>query len=153
MARTPSGLVGSIGARGTLVVLLVVAGAVVGGCSFLGRQYSNFTAYYNKFHNAEKAFEKGVDRISTDELSVDRTRYLSIFRKPTGATEGAAFDQAIQKSADVLREHPDSKWTDDALLLIGKSYFYQQSYVGAAEKFREVLAVDGGRTGEARFWL
>jgi TolA-binding protein len=153
MARTPSGLVGSIGARGTLVVLLVVAGAVVGGCSFLGRQYSNFTAYYNKFHNAEKAFEKGVDRISTDDLSVDRTRYLSIFRKPTGATEGGAFDQAIQKSADVLREHPDSKWTDDALLLIGKSYFYQQSYVGAAEKFREVLAVDGGRTEEARFWL
>ncbi|MFB6249360.1 MAG: tetratricopeptide repeat protein, partial [Salinibacter sp.] len=68
-------------------------------------------------------------------------------------TRQSAFADAVQKSADVLRKHPDSKWVDDALLLIGKSYYYQQNYIGAAQKFREVLALAEGRKKEARFWL
>ncbi len=137
-------------------LLLVVLGVVLGGCtvtSFLGNQYTDFTAYYNKFYNAEKAFEKGLKRISPDNRSVDRTRYLSIFRKPGENANTSSFDKAIRKSADVLRDNPDSKWVDDALLLIGKSYFYQGNHVGASQKFREVLSLDAERAGEARFWL
>jgi TolA-binding protein len=136
-------------------LILVVAGLFLGGCGFFGRQFTNFTAYYNKFHNANEAFEKGLQSMEEQrERPVDRTQYVSLF-PATGAQQGneSPFDKAIQKSADVLREHPDSKWVDDALLLIGKSYFYQQNYVGAAQKFREVIALNGEKTKEARFWL
>lgn len=155
MCCAPSGPFGALLARGRVVVLLVVTGMVLGGCtatSFLGRQYTDFTAYYNKFYNAENAFEEGLEQMTTDNRSVDRSQYLSIFRKPTG-TASSSFEKAIQKSADVLREHPNSKWVDDALVLIGKSYFYQQNYVGATQKFREAIALDTKRAEEARFWL
>jgi TolA-binding protein len=138
------------------VLIAGILGLFVGGCtvtSFLGRQLTNFTAYYNKFHNANAAFDEGVQSIEEREQSIDRTQYVSVFLTPTGQVDDSPFDKAIQKSADVLRDHPDSKWVDDALLLIGKSYYYQQNYVGGAQKFREVIALNGERTQEARFWL
>jgi len=135
---------------GTLVCLLLWG---CGSSSFVGRQYDNFTAYYNTFYNANQAFEKGLKSFQASSQPVDRRRYLPIFRSPSGQSANSGFEEAVQKSADVLREHPSSKWVDDALLLIGKSYFYQENYVGAAQKFREVLALESGRKAEARFWL
>lgn len=131
--------------------LLLLSGC--GRGTFVGRQYDNFTAYYNKFYNANRAFEAGVESFEETDRPVDRTRYLPVFRAPETQGRGDEFEEAIQKSADLLRESPNSKWADDALLLIGKSYFYQGNYVGAAQKFREVLALPEGRRSEARFWL
>ncbi|PSQ68950.1 MAG: hypothetical protein BRD31_06690, partial [Bacteroidetes bacterium QH_2_64_26] len=119
----------------------------------IGRQYDDLTAYYNGFYNAEQAFEDGLESVKQSSSEIDRTRYLSIFPEPEAAAGGSSFKEAIQKSAEILREHPNSKWVDDALLLIGRSRYYQQNYVGATEKFREVIALGGEREGEARFWL
>lgn len=134
-----------------VICLFVLAGC--GETSFLGRQYKDFNAYYNTFYNAKTAFEKGVTALRESERSVDRTRYISIFLEPREGANDAAFETAIEKSADLLREHPNSKWVDDALLLIGKSYYYQANYIGAVQKFREVIALESERTREARFWL
>ncbi len=138
-----------------LVLLLAGAGLVMscGRGSFVGRQYDDLTAYYNTFYNANQAFEAGLESVSESEGDIDRTRYLSVFPAPQGAAGESSFEKAIQKSADILREHPNSEWVDDALLLIGRSRYYQQNYVGAAQKFREVIALDAEREGEARFRL
>ncbi|RMF57303.1 MAG: hypothetical protein D6746_11295, partial [Bacteroidetes bacterium] len=124
-----------------------------GSSSFLGRRVDNFTAYYNTFYNARKAYERGVKSLERDNVPVDRTRYLPVFSDPDRAPRSQDFADAIKKSADVLRDHPTSKWADDALLLIGKSYFYQQNYVGAEQKFREVIDLGSDLEDEARFWL
>ena len=138
------------------LALVVGLGVLSGGCgrgSFVGRQYDDFTAYYNTYHNAEAAFEKGRASLRREEDRVDRARYISVFVTPQAETRQKAFEQAIQKSADLLRTHPGSKWVDDALMLIGRARYYRQNYVGAAQKFREVLALDGERAAEARFRL
>lgn len=49
------------------------------------------------------------------------------------------FEHAIQKSADVIRFHPQSRWVDNAIEIIGMSYFYQQQYFSADQKFVELL--------------
>ena len=135
-----------------------VCAVVLAGCgrgTFVGRQYDGFTAYFNKFYNAQQAFEDGIESVEEAEAdrSVDRTVYHPVFpvSDPNGST--SSFEEAIRKSAGVLREHPNSRWVDDALLIIGKSYFYQGNYAGATQKFREVLALEEGRKQEARFWL
>jgi tetratricopeptide (TPR) repeat protein len=66
-------------------------------------------------------------------------RPIRIHRTPVRAGQ-ADFEKAIEKSADILREHAATKWVDDALLLIGKSYFYQSQFFSAEQKFNEVLA-------------
>jgi len=136
--------------------LAVCAAVLVAGCgrgSFVGRQYDDFTAYYNTYHNAEAAFEKGLASVTREEDAVDRARYISVFSTPQAGSGGGAFEKAIQKSADLLRTHPNSKWVDDALMLIGRARYYRQNYVGAAQKFREVIAIGGERAQEARFRL
>lgn len=134
----------------------VLVGGLLLGCgrgSFIGRQYDDLTAYYNTFYNATQAFEEGLESVAQSRSEVDRTRYLSIFPEPQAGSAGSSFEEAIQKSADVLREHPNSEWVDDALLIIGRSRYYQQNYVGAVQKFREVIALEAEREGEARFRL
>ncbi len=131
--------------------VLLVAGC--GRIGFLGQRYDNFTAYYNGFYNAERVYAKGQEGLNRTVQPVDRTRFHSIFERQTGNTSSRDFESAVKKSADLLREHPDSKWVDDALLLIGKSYFYQENFVGAEQKFREVMQVSDKETEEARFWL
>jgi len=145
--------------RGRLLwgVVLFLAGAgLVLGCgrgSFVGRQYDDLTAYYNTFYNANQAFEAGLESANASGGDIDRTRYVSVFPTPQGGVGEQSFEKAIQKSADLLRQHPNSKWVDDALLLIGRARYYQQNYVGAAQKFREVIALGDDREGEARFRL
>ena len=136
-------------------LLVLLAGLLLlSGCatpSFLRSRLDNFTAYYNTFYNARKIFEEGRRKVEEEDHPVDLSRYLSLFPEVKG--ENALFDRTIKKAADVLRKHPNSKWVDDALLLIGQSYFYQQNYVGAEQKFREVIELGGEHEAEARFWL
>ncbi len=135
-----------------LVLLLLVSGC--GKQSFLGRRFDNFTAYYNTFYNAKKNYKDGLNAIErSSNADINRNIYLSIFITPDRVTNQQNFDEAIRKSADVLRENPNSKWVDDALLLIGQSYFYLQNFVGAEQKFQEVIDLGGALEDEARFWL
>lgn len=155
-----------------LVGLLLALSAAASGCrqgTFLGNRYDNFRAYYNTFYNAQKSFETGEEQLVQLDQPVNRSRFLSVFADvpaesgAAGATAGAGstsgpFEDAIEKSADLLRERPSSKWADDALLLIGKAYFYQRNLVGAEAKFRETMAAaeareQGALVDEARFWL
>lgn len=48
------------------------------------------------------------------------------------------FEDTIEKGARILRKFPESKWTDDALFLIGQSYYYIGDYYLAIEKFEEL---------------
>ncbi len=49
------------------------------------------------------------------------------------------YEDAIKKASKVLRFHPDSKWVDDALWLIGKSYYNMGDYRQADRKFKELV--------------
>jgi len=143
------------------LLLLVVLGGLAGCRSgtALHRRYNNFRAYYNTYYNAEQKLEEGERGLQTANATVDRTRLIELFPS-TSATAGRTpvFDAAIDKSAELLRRRPDSRWADDALLVIGKSYFYERNFVGAEQKFRETIAAatlvnDRELADEARFWL
>ena len=134
-----------------LTGLLLLSGC--GQSSFVEQRWSNFTAYYNTFYNAERAFEKGVAQVAPADERIDRTRLLPLFASPAPVRDPRHFDDAIEKSADILRRHGNSRYVDDALMLIGQSYVYLQNYVGAVEKFEEVAALQTERRDEAQVWL
>lgn len=139
--------------RHLLLVGLIFLIAGCGRISFISDRYDNFTAYYNTFYNAERSYREATDALDQTTEAIDRQVYLSVFPAPGRAINDQKFQAAIDKSADVLRDHPDSKWVDDALLLIGKSYYYQQNYPGAGQKFRETIQRGSALEDEARLWL
>ncbi len=88
----------------------------------------SFCAYYNTFYNAEKKFKEAQKihkRTGLDEPN---------------RTANPVYDDAIKKASKVLTFHSKSKWVDDALLLIGKSFYYKGEYNKAERKFQELLA-------------
>ena len=145
--------------RLALVALLALS---VSGCrpgSALHGRYNNFRAYYNTFYNAERALEDGERTLEQAAVSVDRNQLVAVFPVTGGSGgSGGQFQEAIDKSAELLRGRPDSKWADDALLVIGKAYFYQRNFAGAEQKFLETTAAaeqidDRVLADQARFWL
>jgi tetratricopeptide (TPR) repeat protein len=102
-----------IGKIGILAILLALAGI---SCS---------SVYFNTFFNAKKAFnEAEKKREDSDSRSIDKGLYQT----------------AIEKSLKVVEEHPKSKFYDDALYVLGVSYFYTGEYGKAERRFREILA-------------
>src|SRR5687767_772340 len=82
--------------------------------------------YLNTFYNAEQAYEEGI-RLraqSGDSLST---------------TARAAFQRAAEKSAVVLDRHADSKYVDDALLLMGRSFSQLGRYDDASASFQRLI--------------
>lgn len=133
-----------------------ICAVFLAGCSqtsFLGRHVQNFTAYYNTFYNARQSFDEGIRNIERAPLTIDESRFLRVYPPAPENVGRAQFDDAIKRSADVIRNHPTSRWVDDAVLLIGKSYFYQRNYPAAIQKFREAIDLGTDLEGEARFWL
>ncbi|MFQ5607127.1 MAG: hypothetical protein ACE5GA_04210 [Candidatus Zixiibacteriota bacterium] len=85
--------------------------------------------YYNTFYNAKKNFnEAEKERISSTGTGSGRPR---INRNK--------YNIAIEKASVVLQKHPDSKYYDDALYVIGVPYFWTQEYLKSQRKFRELL--------------
>ncbi|HUV30804.1 MAG TPA: tetratricopeptide repeat protein [Acidobacteriota bacterium] len=96
--------------------------------------------YFNTFFNARKAF-------NTAEKA----------RRESASGRGGLNDYqtAIEKSRKVVDNHPNSKYYDDALFILGVSYYHTEQYVRAERRFRELLANYGDAefASEARVYL
>jgi len=84
-------------------------------------------AYFNVFYNARKSYNEGLRALEKSNAN-----------KPSAEVSGH-FNKAITKASKVIEDYPKSKWCDDALLLIGKSYYYQGKYREAQVTFQEMI--------------
>jgi TolA-binding protein len=100
----------------SLILVLIACGLTVGGC-----------VYYNTFYNARTAFNE-AESIRRDSPSTNPR------------IDKAKYRVAIEKSEKVVEEYPNSKWYDDAVWVMGVSYFYLEEYSRAERRFREILA-------------
>ncbi|MGB9720274.1 MAG: tetratricopeptide repeat protein [bacterium] len=75
-------------------------------------------AYFNTFYNAQNYFHQGMKTVTNDTLKFD----------------SELFDKTIEKCASVIVKYPESRYVDDALFMMGASYYYKGDYVRALEK-------------------
>jgi TolA-binding protein len=75
-------------------------------------------AYFNTVYNAKTYFHEGKKLIRHDTLIVDSDN----------------FDKAIEKSTSIIVKYPDTRWVDDALFMMGASYYYKGDYSRGLEK-------------------
>lgn len=93
--------------------------------------------YYNTFYHAKSSYnEARKSQIKRSNTSIGDTLAL------VNDIEKSKFERAIQKASKVLDVYPQKKkWADDAIMLIGYSYFYMGEYSKAIRKFKELLAI------------
>ncbi|RPJ41610.1 MAG: hypothetical protein EHM19_11560, partial [Candidatus Latescibacterota bacterium] len=99
-------------------------------------------AYYNTFFHARQAYNQAekaraeAPRENQESIGLD------------------LYEQAMKKCAKVIVEYPDSRWVDDAILLMGKCFYARGDYLAAFRKFDEILLYyeKSDLASEARFW-
>jgi len=109
-------------------------------------------AYYNTFHNAKKFYKeaekdrKKREKTQVVELSPEEEAQLKKTGRSAADTKNRAsqqemqnYQQAIERSSRVLEYYPESRWVDDALMLLGKCFYYRRDFKKAMRKFDEIL--------------
>lgn len=136
------------------ISLIFVLMLLFSGCgTALKQRWTNFRSYYNTYFNASQSYERGykIQKDQNRELNPEQPVRIHPPAVRAGSSE---FQNSIEKSADLLRRFPDSKWTDDSIFLIGRSYFFQQELFSALEKFSELylIADDPVLKQQAVYW-
>jgi tetratricopeptide (TPR) repeat protein len=111
-------------------------------------------AYFNTYYNAQRLFTEAEAEVfaQTDSRPGGRSFLVPFTIQSATRTK---FVAVIEKGSKLLQYHPESHLVDNALMMIGKSYFYSDEDQKAERKFREVIDgfPDGGLALEARLLL
>ncbi|MGE5497060.1 MAG: tetratricopeptide repeat protein, partial [Syntrophothermus sp.] len=133
-------------ARGFFLLSLLAASLAFTGCGL----WNNFTTYFNLYYNAERLFNE-----SEQEIIQQKKNYFSIQDSRSIGNASGNLTKVIEKLSKLLQFNAQSAYVDDALLMIGKSFFYQQDYQKALRKFTELIstAPNSDLVPQARFWI
>ncbi len=142
--------------------ILVSAVVLFHGCAIftpvgnaITTQYENTVSYFNAYYNASRLFSDAEEEIRVARLAArgKEAQYGNIVPIPSTARQ--KLNMVIDKCSNILAFHPEGSLVDDALFLIGKSFFYQGDYVRAERKFTEMLVRYPGSSLalEAQMWL
>jgi tetratricopeptide (TPR) repeat protein len=93
--------------------------------------------YFNTYYNTKKTFDDAVAELEKSSLISRDTNYFAAYQlNPTLKTK---FGTVIEKASKIIQYYPRSKWVDEAILMIGKTYYYQNDYDLAQKKFNELI--------------
>jgi TolA-binding protein len=124
---------------------------------FVHVKYQNVVGYFNTLYNAERVFDEALEDIakSQEQMPLNLKGLQQSLVQPPVPVSKEKLDVVIEKCSRLLQYYPDSKWVDDALLLIGKAYFYQTEYLKAERKFLELITQfpNSNLSLPAKLWL
>ena len=115
------------------------------GCSserntWTSKTYHNLTAHYNGYFYADVEIRKIEDAIRAAHVD-DYSRILRLFPTFDSAlakSYEANVEEAIKMASISIQRHPNSKWVDDAYILVGKARMYSLDWGNAIETFKYV---------------
>jgi len=146
------------------VILVFSLGlGLLAGCTVLSpvgsvitTAYENTVSYFNAYYNASKLFQEAESEILA--LSLSQQNFLQGELTSSRVIPQSArqkLNLVVDKCSNILAFHPTSALVDDALLLIGKSYYYMGEYAKADRKFTELLTQfpQSAYALESQLWL
>lgn len=152
----------------TTILLLLVAvfgGCSTEKNTRASRTYHNVTSRYNIYFNANESVKAGLETVD-ERIEDDFTRILPIYKESDVSAARMVksdMDYAVAKCSKLIEIHSITKkpkrkkgggsrkyqefasqeefnkYIDDAYLLMGKAYFYQQNYYAAIDNFSYVV--------------
>ncbi|MBD3179332.1 MAG: tetratricopeptide repeat protein [Candidatus Latescibacteria bacterium] len=97
--------------------------------------------YFNTLYNARRIYDEAEYRRIEEERSL---RSLE-----------SEYERVVVKCSKILKNHPDSRWADDAAFLLGKTFFRMEEYAKSEKKFKEIIEnwPDDQYAPLSRYWL
>lgn len=114
-----------------LSVLILFTGLAFTGCGI----WNTFTTYFNLYYDTKDIFDDAEQAIKSQKKDIFATE-----EEPASATVNQQLSKVIDKCSTILQFHSNSSYVDDALLMLGKSFYYQRNYLKALRKFQELIA-------------
>jgi TolA-binding protein len=132
--------------RHTALILTFFVILFITGCSL----WSNFTTYFNLYYNTVQLFNQAEEQILNQKRDLFSTEELIV---PGSATSDLV--KVIEKCSKILQFHSETAYFEDALFLLGKSFYYQKNYQKSQRKFIELLAANPNTDYalEAELWI
>ncbi len=112
-------------------LLIIAPSALFFGCGV----WADFTTYFNLYYNASDAFSQAEKDINSQKRDLFSTQDLIL---PQSAS--TQLTKVVEKCSQILQFHSNSGFVNDALLMLGKSFYYQANYLKALRKFNELIA-------------
>ena len=100
--------------------------------------YRNTASHYNAYFLAKERFD-GVSLNTYLQQKSDFNNVLMVLPSIDSVSMGAfqaELDYVVEKASLPIQRHPESDWTDDGYLLIGKSRLHQADYRNAINSFK-----------------
>lgn len=101
---------------------------------FISQSLEDFTTYFNTYYNAQRIFKEAEKEI----LKQQKDLFTSDKTPPPGNLTNK-FVSVIEKCSKILQYNSKSSLVDNALMMIGKAYYYQREYPSAIRKFNELV--------------
>jgi TolA-binding protein len=120
---------------------------ILSGCSV----WENFTTYFNLYYNTSKLFED----TEADILSQQKDLFSNDAIVLQGNSKNSLI-KVIEKCSNILQFDANSSYVDEALMMLGKSFYYQGNFQKSQREFEQLLATnqsDEAEVLETNFWI
>ncbi|MBE2256028.1 MAG: tetratricopeptide repeat protein [Ignavibacteria bacterium] len=108
---------------------------------FMGNRMENFSTYFNVYYTAQSDFDEAMKEIRTSTISAYSRRLDSLnIDLPISQNVRDKLKTVLSRASKVIQYHKNSKFLDRAVLLIGKTYYYQNDYFQAERSLSEFLS-------------
>lgn len=113
--------------------LLITVTVTFTGCGI----WADFTTYFNLYYNTKDKFEEAETSIKQQ-----RKNLFEIGDQNVSSSAPQSLNTVVEKASKILQFHNNSSYVDNALLMLGKSFYYQKNYQKAIRKFQELIVTD-----------
>jgi len=127
-------------------LLFLTAPLILSGCNI----WNNFTTHFNLYYNTSDIFEEAENQIKEQKRDLFSTEELIL-----PGTVNTQLVKVIEKCSEILQFHSESAYVDEALLMLGKAFYYQKNHQKALRKFGELLATqkESNLILETKLWI
>jgi len=108
---------------------------------YMGNRSENFGTFFNKFYTALDDYDEAMKDYKASTIASYNRRLDSLNIVPTiSPIAKENLNKVIERCSKIIQYNKNTRFLDDAVLLIGKSYYYMGAYLQAERKFSEFLS-------------
>ncbi len=132
--------------RITKALIYVLPMFVLFGCGV----WEDFTTYFNLYYDTADIFQQAESKINQQKREL-----FSTDQQVVTPDVNQLLIKVVEKASQILQFHAKSGYVDDALLMLGKSFYYQQNYQKAYREFNELITKqpNSSLVLESKLWL